>query len=135
MGLADDVVPAPLLLPAAIDLVRQLQRDRATAPRKSSFFSVKSLTKLALENNLLSRRMLFQKAREQARAKTRDHYPAPQRIIDCVETGAGHGFPKGLEAEAAAFGELAMTPQARQLMNLHFAITALKKEPAVADPD
>ncbi len=133
MGLVDDVVPATHLLSAAIDLIHQLQRDRATSRRKSSFFSVKSLTKLALENNLLSRRMLFQKAREQAQAKAKDHYPAPQRIIDCAETGAGHGFAKGLEAEATAFGELAMTPQARQLMNLHFAITALKKEPAVAD--
>ncbi len=133
MGLVDDVVPATHLLSAAIDLIHQLQRDRATARRKSSLFSVKSLTKLALENNLLSRRMLFQKAREQARAKTKDHYPAPLRIIDCVEMGAGHGFAKGLEAEVAAFGELAMTSQARQLMNLHFAITALKKEPAVAD--
>ena len=134
MGLVDEVVPSPLLRSAAIDLVRQLQQDRATARRKSSLFSVKSLTKLALENNLLSRRMLFQKAREQARAKTKDHYPAPSRIIDCVETGAGHGFPKGLESEATAFGELAMTSQARQLMHLHFAITALKKESGVADP-
>ena len=132
MGLLDEVVPATLLLSAAVDLAHQLQSDHATAHRKSSLFSVKNLTKLALENNLLSRRMLFQKARQQALAKAGEHYPAPARIIDCVEMGAGHGFAKGLEAEATAFGELAMTLQARQLMNLHFTTAALKKDPIIA---
>jgi 3-hydroxyacyl-CoA dehydrogenase/enoyl-CoA hydratase/3-hydroxybutyryl-CoA epimerase len=135
MGLVDDVAPAPILLQAAIALVKKLQQPPRAAPRQTgSLFSLKGLTKLALEDNPLGRRVLFQKAREQALGKTKGHYPAPLRIIDCVETGANHGFKKGLEAEAIGFGELAMTPQARQLMNLYFATTALKKDNGVADP-
>jgi 3-hydroxyacyl-CoA dehydrogenase/enoyl-CoA hydratase/3-hydroxybutyryl-CoA epimerase len=134
LGLVDDVAPASILLQTAIDLVKKLQQHRA-APRKThGLFSVKGLTKLALEDNPLGRRLLFQKAREQVSSKTKGHYPAPLRIIDCVETGAGQGFQKGLEAEAVGFGELAVTPQARQLINLFFATTALKKDPGVVDP-
>ncbi len=132
LGLVDDVAPATILLPSAIALAKKL---RATRPvrNNASLFSVKGLTKLALEDNPLGRRILFQQAREQVLGKTRGHYPAPLRIIDCVEIGASRGLKKGLEAEALGFGELAVTPQARQLMHLYFATTALKKDSGVAD--
>ncbi|MFO1424158.1 MAG: fatty acid oxidation complex subunit alpha FadJ [Candidatus Competibacteraceae bacterium] len=133
LGLVDDVAPANILLQTAIDLVKKLQHNRAAMRKTGSLFSVKGLTKLALEDNPLGRRVLFQKAREQVLGKTRGNYPAPLRIIDCVETGTGQGFQKGLEAEAVGFGELAVTPQARQLMNLYFATTAMKKDTGVAD--
>ncbi|MCC8999909.1 MAG: 3-hydroxyacyl-CoA dehydrogenase NAD-binding domain-containing protein, partial [Candidatus Contendobacter sp.] len=134
LGLVDDVAPASILLQAAVERVNTLQHHRAATRKTGSLFSIKGLTKLALEDNPLGRKILFQKAREQALSKTRGNYPAPLRIIDCVETGAGQGFKKGLEAETVGFGELAMTPQARQLMTLYFAATALKKDAGVADP-
>lgn len=134
LGLVDDVAPATVLLQTAVALAHKLRHGRPAAQRSSALFSVKGLTKLALEGNPLGRRILFQKAREQVLSKTRGKYPAPLRIIDCVETGASQGFGKGLEAEATHFGELAVTPQARQLMNLYFATTALKKDTGVADP-
>ncbi len=134
MGLVDDVAPAAILLQTAVDLVKKLQHNRAATRKTSNLFSIKSLTKLALEDNPLGRRVIFQKARDQTSNKTQGHYPAPLRIIDCVEIGAGQGFKKGLEAEALAFGELAVTPQARQLMNLYFATTTMKKDTGVADP-
>ncbi|HOW77126.1 MAG TPA: fatty acid oxidation complex subunit alpha FadJ [Candidatus Competibacteraceae bacterium] len=133
MGLIDEVVPAPILLQTAVALVQQLQQHRGATRKTGSLFSIKGLTRLALENNPLGRRVLFQKAREQTLSKTKGHYPAPLRIIDCVETGTAQGFKKGLEAEAVGFGELAVTPQARQLMNLYFATTALKKDSGIAD--
>ena len=134
LGLVDDVVPATILLQTALGLVQKLQHSRAALRNKNaSLFSVQRLTKLALEDNPFGRRVLFQKAREQVLGKTKGHYPAPLRIIDCVETGASQGFQKGLEAEARGFGELAVTPQARQLMNLYFATTAMKKDNGVAD--
>jgi 3-hydroxyacyl-CoA dehydrogenase/enoyl-CoA hydratase/3-hydroxybutyryl-CoA epimerase len=133
LGLVDDVAPATILLPTAVALVHKLQHHRPATRKTGSLFSVKGLTKLALEDNPLGRRVLFQKAREQVLGKTRGNYPAPLRIIDCVEIGAGQGFKKGLEAEVVGFGELAVTPQARQLMNLYFATTAMKKDTGVAD--
>ena len=134
LGVVDDVVPTAILPQAAVALAQKLQHGRPTNQRPGKLFSVKGLTRLALEDNPLGRRILFQKAREQVLAKTRGNYPAPSHIIDCVEIGASQGFGKGLEAEAIRFGELAMTPQARQLMNLYFATTALKKDTGIADP-
>lgn len=132
LGLVDDVAPATILLPSAIALAKKLRSTRPVR-NNASLFSVKGLTKLVLEDNPLGRRILFQQAREQVMGKTRGHYPAPLRIIDCVEIGASRGLKKGLEAEALGFGELAVTPQARQLMHLYFATTALKKDSGVAD--
>ncbi len=132
LGLVDDVAPATILLPSAIALAKKLRSTRPVR-NNASLFSVKGLTKLVLEDNPLGRRILFQQAREQVLGKTRGHYPAPLRIIDCVEIGASRGLKKGLEAEALGFGELAVTPQARQLMHLYFATTALKKDSGVAD--
>ncbi len=133
MGLVDEVAPTPILLQTAVALALQLRQQRRAGRKISGLFSLKGLTRLALEDNPLGRRLLFQKAREQTLSKTKGHYPAPLRIIDCVEIGASQGFKKGLEAEAQGFGKLAVTPQARQLMNLYFASTALKKESGVAD--
>ena len=96
LGLVDDVAPATILLQTALDLVKKLQHNRAAIRKTGSLFSVKGLTKLALEDNPLGRRVLFQKAREQVLSKTKGNYPAPLRIIDCVETGVGQGFKKGL---------------------------------------
>ena len=66
MGLVDEVAPTPILLQAAIALVKKLQQSRAAPRQTGSLFSLKGLTKLALEDNPLGRRVLFQKAREQA---------------------------------------------------------------------
>ena len=38
------------------------------------------------------------------------------------------GLPAGYQAEARAFGELAISPQAQELMYLFFARNELKKE-------
>ena len=133
IGLVDDVVAAPILLEAACALVQRRRNQPSIEQKIGRWLTLKSISKLALEQNPIGRRLLFQKAREQTLQKTKGHYPAALRIIDCVEAGANHGFIKGLEAEATAFGELAVTPVARQLMHIYFATTALKKESGVAD--
>lgn len=134
MGLVDEVVAAQILLQSALRRVEELSRSSHEQRKTARLLSLQGLTRLALEENPLGRRFLFQKAREQTLAKTKGHYPAPLRIIDCVEIGATQGFHNGLAAEAQGFAELAMTPQARQLMNLYFATSALKKDNGVADP-
>src|SRR5690606_33263684 len=89
----------------------------------------------ALEGNPIGRNLVLEQARKQMLAKTKGHYPAPKRILEVVRKGLEDGFEAGLKAEAEAFGELAMTPEARQLMHLYFATTELKKDSGVADPD
>ncbi|XP_053982264.1 trifunctional enzyme subunit alpha, mitochondrial [Hylaeus volcanicus] len=70
---------------------------------------------------------IFKRAKDQIMKKTGGLYPAPLRILDVVRTGLDKGPQAGYEAEAMAFGELAVTPEARGLISLFFGQTACKK--------
>lgn len=131
LGLVDDRVPKSILLETALHWVSVCQSGRV---RRGSGW-LQGLMSWALGGNPLGRGIVLQQARKQVQARTGGHYPAPLRIIDCVESGMSQGIEQGLKAEALAFGELAMTPQARQLINLYFATTAMKKDTGVADPN
>jgi len=128
MGLVDDVVPASILLKAAMERVADLRNSRNA--RRSQRGMAAARTWL-LEKNPLGRRFLFRQARKQTRRKTLGNYPAPERIIQCVEEGLQQSLTQGLELEARAFGELAATPESKQLIHIYFASTALKKDPGV----
>ncbi len=135
LGLADEVVPASILLDVAAALALQLaaagkpftRRTRRRGPRLPD-----QLTHLALEANPLGRRLLFRRARAELRKKTGGHYPAPERIVDVLEAWAGAGFAASREVEARAFGELVVSSVAHRLIEIFFAQTALKKPTVVA---
>ncbi|PWK53385.1 fatty acid oxidation complex subunit alpha FadJ [Pleionea mediterranea] len=137
-GLVDEVVPVANLQLAAEK--RVLNMAKAGHWRKSSdepsvswkgAMSASGAQKLALESNSFGRKIIFDKARKTVKGKTKGNYPAPFKIIECIEMGMEHGFEKGLEIEARYFGELVVTPVARQLMNIFFATTELKKDKGV----
>ena len=130
LGLVDDVVPATILEQAAVKRVAELRKDGGAS---KSRLSTDTIRDWALEGNPLGRRVLFQQARKRLQARTGGHYPAPERIVDCVETGIDRGMKAGLQAEARHFGELAVTPVARELMNIYFATVAMKKDTGVED--
>lgn len=123
MGLVHDVVPRTILLDAAIKLVGELRAHKAPPGGRRP-----KLPDRLLEGTPPGRKILFVQARKRALARTRGNYPAVPAIIECVEAGANQGMKRGLELEARRFGELAMTPQARQLMNVYFASVAMKKD-------
>ena len=119
IGLVDAVVPKTILLDAAL---LRLQELSGWKPKRLPRWQQWGL-KLPP-----ARRLLFNQVRRRTLVRSRGNYPAPERIIDCVETGLAHGFERGLNFEAQQFGELSQTPEARQLMNLYFASNALKKD-------
>jgi 3-hydroxyacyl-CoA dehydrogenase/enoyl-CoA hydratase/3-hydroxybutyryl-CoA epimerase len=136
LGLVDDVVPAGVLMDAAIKRVHALASGRGK--RAGRLAQARgdlqgAAMGLALEDNFAGRRLLFQQARKQLLVKTRGNYPAQERIIDVVAVGYARGLKAGYAAEAKAFGELAMTDVSKQLRGIFFAQTALKKESFVAD--
>jgi 3-hydroxyacyl-CoA dehydrogenase/enoyl-CoA hydratase/3-hydroxybutyryl-CoA epimerase len=130
MGLADEVVAKPILEQVAIKFA--LDRVNNPGAKKktpwSFYLSPKGLQSLALEKNPFGRKLVFSQARKQVYSKTRGNYPAPEKIIEVVEYGIGTGMTEALNREIRRFAELAVTPQAKQLMNIYFAHTALKKE-------
>ncbi len=142
-GIVDVVCPAPLLRQAAIDAAQKLLKRNAAPPPSplaatSAWFKAlpghlnqKELTALALEDNPLGRKVLFDQARKALRSKTGGHYPAPELALEAVRIGASCGFADdgaGYAAEATGFGKLLMSPESKQLINIFFATTALKKD-------
>ena len=75
------------------------------------------------------RRIFFRIVRSRVHGKTRGNYPAPELLLDCVETGISQGLSEGFKAEAEAFEQLVHSPQSKALRQLFFATNALKKNP------
>jgi len=78
-------------------------------------------------NTKVGRNYVLKKARETVMRKTRGNYPAPLKILDCVETGLEHGLKAGLEAEAMGFGELHASQASKSLIGLFLAMQENKK--------
>jgi 3-hydroxyacyl-CoA dehydrogenase / enoyl-CoA hydratase / 3-hydroxybutyryl-CoA epimerase len=132
LGLADDVVAPAILHETAARLALALAEGRAPARRKKVTRS-QALATAALEKNALGRAVMFKKARQELLKKSGGHYPAPERILEVLEIWAKNGFEAAREAEAKAFGELAVSGVARRLMEIFAATTALKKDSGVDD--
>src|SRR5262249_39333792 len=82
--------------------------------------SVQAATELA-EQAPVGRQLLYRQARSTVLARTHGHYPAPLKALEAVQTGLEHGMVAGLDAESKAFGELAGTPTAHNLIWLFMA--------------
>jgi 3-hydroxyacyl-CoA dehydrogenase/enoyl-CoA hydratase/3-hydroxybutyryl-CoA epimerase len=117
MGLVDEAVPLSILLDTAVARVQKGWRAKPRLPWQER-----------LLNGPLGKALLFSIVRKKTLEKTHGNYPAAEKIIDVVRKGLDEGSASGYEAEALAFGELAMTPQSAALRSLFFASTALKKE-------
>ncbi|MDH3638732.1 MAG: fatty acid oxidation complex subunit alpha FadJ [Gammaproteobacteria bacterium] len=139
LGLVDEVVAKEILIEAAIKRGRDLRAQvpaagwRKVLTDASKYASVNALRELTLGGNALGRRLLFEQAKKRADGRTRGNYPAPVKILHAVRTGLEKGRAAGLAAEARAFGELVISPESRQLINLFFATTQLKKDRGIKD--
>ena len=122
-GFASEMVHRHALRSAGIHAVHKLSKNSIKPKDK------RSLVEKLLEGNPLGRKIIFSQARKKTMGQTKGNYPAPMRIIDSVEYGYKNGFEKGLKNESKLFGELAVTPESRALVNLFFAMTGAKKNP------
>lgn len=121
VGLVDDVVPVSILLEAAADLAKKGKPTGRRLPVRERIMA-----------GPLGRTLLFRMVEKKTQQKTHGNYPAAPRILDVVHTGLAQGRSSGYEAEARAFGELAMTPQSRALRHIFFTSTDIKKDPGSA---
>lgn len=123
MGLVDELVHKDAILTAAKKAIRKINAGAFSRKDK------RSLTERFLEGNPLGRKIIFSQARKRAKSNTKGNYPAPFKIIDCVEEGYKSGFKAGLEKESVGFGELAATIESKNLVNLFFGMQGAKKNP------
>jgi len=146
LGLVDEVVPRPILLDVArrraLELANgELRPQRTKLDFKGglpkvlrSMADAEVLQAVALEENPVGRKILFQQARKALLAKTHGHYPAPEKALEAVRIGIEKGADEGYRAEAQLFGELVVSDVCKRLVEIFFATQALKKDTGVDDP-
>ena len=127
LGMVDELVPPSLLRSAAMAAaLRLVESGLPRRPRRGG------LAGLLLDGNPLGRALVYRMARKSVLAKTGGHYPAPLSALEAVRTGMERGIRAGLIDEHRRFGELAVSPVSRKLVQIFFATTALKKDDGVA---
>lgn len=122
-GLVDEVVPQTILLDAAVEWAKKDRPGHRPLPVRERILA-----------GPLGRALLFRLVSKKTEQKTQGNYPATERILQVIETGLAQGSSSGYDAEARAFGELAMTPQSQALRNIFFASTDVKKDPGSEVP-
>jgi len=127
-GVVDEVVPAPVLLREAKRAAKALA-DRTLKPKGARR---RGSPKMA-ENLPGLRGFILRKARQGVMSKTHGLYPAPLKLLEVIDRGLDKPVDAALELEAKAFGELAVTPEARALVHLFFTSTAAKNDPPVPE--
>jgi len=118
-GLVDKVVLPEILLDVALSYAKK------SKPIRSQTFKEK------LMDNGLARGFIISQARKKLLKLTKGKYPAPLKILEVIEQGLATDLQKGLKIEADGFAELLMTPVSKQLVNIFFATTDLKKDTGV----
>jgi 3-hydroxyacyl-CoA dehydrogenase / enoyl-CoA hydratase / 3-hydroxybutyryl-CoA epimerase len=142
LGLVDRVVAPDDLLATAIALAQALARDSAgkkigwtpaswSPQLRTAAHGRASRLRHRIGFTAPFRSLLIRKARRTVMAKTRGAYPAPLAILEAVELGLAKGFRAGQRAESSAFGELAASRGAKQLIRL-FEVTTRRKRPIAA---
>lgn len=118
-GLVDKAVVPELLIEIATKFA-----GKGSPLRKKSF-------KEKMMNLAPMRAFIISQARKQTLSATKGKYPAPLKILEVVQKGLSTNLKRGLEIEAKGFSELVMTQESKQLINIFFAVTDLKKDSGV----
>ena len=117
IGLVTEVYPSEKLLKMVHKHLKPLKKKKSLS---------ESLQGLASEN-LLGKKLIFQKARESVMKLTKGQYHAPLKIIDLLESHSGKGRDSYLAHEASAFAELCVGEQSKNLRHIFFMMENSKK--------
>lgn len=123
LGLVDELTHKDAILTAAKTAVKKINEGKFERKDK------RSMLHQLMEGLSPLRKIIYSQARKRAQSNTKGNYPAPFKIIDCVEEGYENGMRAGLELESVSFGKLAATPESKALVNLFFAMQSAKKNP------
>jgi 3-hydroxyacyl-CoA dehydrogenase/enoyl-CoA hydratase/3-hydroxybutyryl-CoA epimerase len=109
-GVVDEIVHPAVLLRAAME---HAARHTKRKPNGGATPIERAATHLAP-----ARAIALRQARSRTLAETKGRYPAQLAAIDAVAIGLAKGIDAGLDAEARAFGELALGETGRSLTGL-----------------
>jgi 3-hydroxyacyl-CoA dehydrogenase/enoyl-CoA hydratase/3-hydroxybutyryl-CoA epimerase len=123
LGLVDELTHRDAVLTAAKKAIGKINSGKFEREDK------RSLVHQLMEGMSPLRKIIYSQARKRAKSESKGNYPAPEKIIDCVQEGYENGMQAGLQLESKNFGKLAATPESEALVNLFFAMQGAKKNP------
>jgi 3-hydroxyacyl-CoA dehydrogenase / enoyl-CoA hydratase / 3-hydroxybutyryl-CoA epimerase len=126
LGMVDEVVPQSILRPVAAAAADRLSRDGK--PNRNRFPGAAAAL---VDGTSIGRQLIYRAARKQVLKKSGGNYPAPLTALEVVKIGLERGPAEGFRAERERFGELALGPVSRRLVQIFFATNALKKDDGV----
>ncbi|GAC1315164.1 MAG: fatty acid oxidation complex subunit alpha FadJ [Chloroflexota bacterium] len=132
LGLFDDVVHLRALDIAAEQMAR---RPKRPLDRPLHLGLTRRAASDAAELTPPGRRFLYQRACAAVLARTGAHYPAPLRALEAIATGFERGMARGLDCEARAFGDLALSATARHLIWVFSASQSQRRSRSEATSD
>ncbi|KAF5900351.1 trifunctional enzyme subunit alpha, mitochondrial-like, partial [Clarias magur] len=108
----------------AVGFAKDLANKKVTAEKKKGFMQ-------KLQDSVMGigfvRKQIYKTVTNKVMKQTKGLYPAPLKIIECVQTGVEQGSEAGYQKELESFGALAMTPESRALIGLYQGQVACKK--------
>lgn len=126
IGLVDRVLPRHQFEERCLGLARRLRKPRpGTRGRRT-------LANRFLDGTPPGRALVLRAARRQVMKRTGGRYPAPLKILEVVRKGRGRAPAERLELEARALGELAVSPECRNLLIVFQLREAARKGPWAA---
>jgi 3-hydroxyacyl-CoA dehydrogenase/enoyl-CoA hydratase/3-hydroxybutyryl-CoA epimerase len=129
IGLADALLPDPTFLHEVRSFAEEVLQGRPPSKRPTGIKST------LLDSNPLGRSVVFGQARKQVLKRTGGNYPAALRAIEVIEVGMRRGLEAGLQAEARATGDLAVSPVCKNLIHIFKLMEASKREGSSVDTD
>lgn len=127
IGLVDAVVPAPILRDEACRWALERGKRRGAAPAPEDRGLARRVRRWALEGTPIGRAVVFRKAAASVARATKGHYPAPPLALRTVKEGLRMDFGEALKLEAERVGQLAVSPEARNLIGLFFLRQAARR--------
>ncbi|XP_066533573.1 hydroxyacyl-CoA dehydrogenase trifunctional multienzyme complex subunit alpha a isoform X2 [Hoplias malabaricus] len=108
----------------AVGVAKGLANKKVTVEKKEGLMQKLQSAVLGIP---FVRKQIYKTVNNKVMKQTKGLYPAPLKIIECVETGVEKGPAEGYLAESQNFGKLAMTSESRALIGLYQGQVACKK--------
>ena len=125
IGLVERVLPRQQFEERCLELARALARGESLRRKRRR----RALTSRFLDGTPPGRALVFRAAARQVMKRTGGRYPAPLRILEVVRRGRGRSVAERLELEARAVGELAVSPECKNLLFVFQLREAARKGP------
>ena len=125
IGLVDRVLPRQQFEQRCLALARALARGESPRGKRAR----RTLASRFLDGTTPGRALVFRAAARQVMKRTAGRYPAPLKILEVVRRGLSRPVAERLELEARAVGELAVSPECKNLLFVFQLREAARKGP------